>query len=394
MKRIWFAPLAALGLTAVLCGCAHVQPAAPRQDADKDRPAARAIQSVKERYAPDSRLAIFNVGLQRQGRELVLTGDVDRAEARVDVVRAVEATGVRVADRLNVLPSPQLGDQVWGISCLSVANGRELPDHKAEMGTQVLMGEAVRIWKQSTNVNFPWLLIQAPDGYLSWIERGSLVRCTREQVDAWERTPLLVVTNFEDCIREQPQPNAQPVSDVVMCDRVKQVGEEGDWYHVELPDGRAGYLPRKAVTDYHAWKQARKPTPENIERTARSFIGRPYLWGGYSSKGFDCSGFTEQVFYINGIDLVHSAAAQARLGVPVPLDDNLSQLKKGDLLFFGRRSRGGRSPRVTHVAIYLGNKLFIQSSQRVRISSLDPDSPASEEYRIHSLMAARRVLNP
>ena len=220
---------------------------------------------------------------------------------------------------------------------------------------------------------------------MAWVEGGTIVRCTGEQVDAWNKGPLLIVTALEERILEQPQADAQPVSDVVLCDRLRKAGEKGDWYRVELPDGRAGYLPRKAAVDFETWKQARHPTAENIERTARMFIGRPYLWGGYSTKGFDCSGFTEQVFYINGIDLVHSAAAQARLGVPVPLDEDLSRLRKGDLLFFGRRARGSRPERITHVGIYLGNKLFIQSSERVRVSSLDADSPAREEYRIHSL---------
>jgi hypothetical protein len=394
MKRIWLAVLPALVLGEILGGCAHLDITAPKKDADKSSPAGRAVQSVKERYAPDSHLAIFNVGLQHRGHELVLTGDVDRAEAKVDVIRAVERTGARVTDRINVLPTQQLSNRVWGIACLSVASGRELPDHKAEMGTQVLMGEVVRVWKQSTNVNFPWFLAQAPDGYVSWVEGGTIIRCDREQVDAWNREPLLVVTAFEERILEQPKADAQPVSDVVMCDRLKKTGEEGDWYRVELPDGRAGYLAKKAAEDFNTWKQARQPTAENIERTARSFVGRPYLWGGYSTKGFDCSGFTEQVFYINGIDLVHSAAAQARLGVAVPFDVDLSQLRKGDLLFFGRRARGGRPERITHVGIYLGNKMFIQSSQRVRVSSLDPNSPTREEYRIHSLLAARRVLNP
>jgi len=394
MKRIWLAVLPALVLGEILGGCAHLAITAPKKDADKSSPAGRAVQSVKERYAPDSHLAIFNVGLQHRGHELVLTGDVDRAEAKVDVIRAVERTGARVTDRINVLPTQQLSNRVWGIACLSVASGRELPDHKAEMGTQVLMGEVVRVWKQSTNVNFPWFLAQAPDGYVSWVEGGTIIRCDREQVDAWNREPLLVVTAFEERILEQPKADAQPVSDVVMCDRLKKTGEEGDWYRVELPDGRAGYLAKKAAEDFNTWKQARQPTAENIERTARSFVGRPYLWGGYSTKGFDCSGFTEQVFYINGIDLVHSAAAQARLGVAVPFDVDLSQLRKGDLLFFGRRARGGRPERITHVGIYLGNKMFIQSSQRVRVSSLDPNSPTREEYRIHSLLAARRVLNP
>jgi cell wall-associated NlpC family hydrolase len=394
MKQIRLVLLPTLALAEMLCGCAHLNTATPNQDADKSSPAGLALQSVKGKYAPDSHLAIFSVGLQHRGHELVLTGDVDRVEARLDVLRAVELTGTHVIDRINVLPSQPLSNRVWGIACLSVANGRELPDHKAEMGTQILMGEPVRIWKQSTNVNFPWFLVQAPDGYLAWVEGGTMVRCAREQVDAWNSGPLLVVTAFEDCILEQPQADAQPVSDVVMCDRLKKSGEEGDWYRVELPDGRTGYLPRKAAQDFNTWKQSRQPTADNIERTARGFVGRPYLWGGYSSKGFDCSGFTEQVFYINGVDLVHSAAAQARLGVPVPLDKDLSQLKKGDLLFFGRRARGGRPERITHVGIYLGDKLFIQSSQRVRVSSLDPNSPTREEYRIHSLLAARRVLNP
>jgi gamma-D-glutamyl-L-lysine dipeptidyl-peptidase len=394
MKTTWPALWLAAALAGWLCGCAHLDNRTPATNADASTPAGRAIQSVREQYAPDAHLAIFRVGLQHRGRELVLTGDVERAEAKVDVVRAVEATGVRVTDRINVLPSQQLSNRVWGLACLSVASARELPDHKAEMGTQVLMGEVVRVWKQSTNVNFPWFLIQAPDGYLAWVEGGTIVRCTGEQVDAWNKGPLLIVTALEERILEQPQAEAQPVSDVVLCDRLRKAGEEGDWYRVELPDGRAGYLPRKAAVDFAAWKQARRPTAENIERTARMFIGRPYLWGGYSTKGFDCSGFTEQVFYINGIDLVHSAAAQARLGVPVPLDEDLSQLRKGDLLFFGRRARGSRPERITHVGIYLGNKLFIQSSERVRVSSLDADSPAREEYRIHSLIAARRVLRP
>ena len=101
-------------------------------------------------------------------------------------------------------------------------------------------------------------LTQSADGYLSWLQKGTFVRCTREQVEAWNRGPLLIVTAFEDCIRERPDADAQPVSDVVLCDLVCKTGEEGDWYKVELPDKRAGFLPKTAATDYLAWKQARR----------------------------------------------------------------------------------------------------------------------------------------
>jgi gamma-D-glutamyl-L-lysine dipeptidyl-peptidase len=394
MKRYRLIALSTLALAGMFCSCAHLDNRAAKANGDTPDSAGQAIQRVKDKYAPNSRLAVFTVGLERRGNQLVLTGDVDRAEARMEVVQAVKGTGAKVDDQIQVLPDKRLGSELWGIACVSVANGRELPDHKAELGTQLLLGEVFRVWKRSTNALHPWFLTQAPDGYLSWVEGGTFTHSTREQVEAWNRGPLLVVTAFEDCIREQPQADAPPVSDVVMCDRLKKTGEAGDWYKVELPDGRAGYLPRKAATDFSEWKAARRATAENIEHTARSFMGRPYLWGGYSTKGFDCSGFTEQVFYINGIDLIHSAAAQSKLGTAVPLDAELSQLKKGDLLFFGRRSRDGRPERVTHVGIYLGNKLYIESSQRVRVSSLDPDSPDRSEYRIHSLLAARRILNP
>ena len=200
------------------------------------------------------------------------------------------------------------------------------------------------------------------------------------------------MTAFEDRILEQPRADAQPVSDVVLCDLVRKTGEEGDWFKVELPDQRAGFLPKKAAQDYAAWKRARQPTAENIERTARQFIGRPYLRGGNSPKGFDCSGFTKTVFFLNGIDLQRDSSKQAGQGTPVPLDGDLSQLKKGDLLFFGHPARRGRPERVVHVGTYLGDKLFIHSSERVRINSLDPQSPLRDENRIRTLLRARRLL--
>ncbi len=392
LKRSWPFLLFTAALAVALCACAHLDGDAPAANANSSDPVAHALQGVKEQFAPSSRLAICNLGVERQGHELVLTGEVDRAEAKLAAVRAVERTGAKVTDRIQLLPDERLGDQVWGISCLSVASGREQPEHKAEMGTQVLMGHVVRVWKPTTNAVFRWYWTQSRDGYLSWLQKGTFVRCTKAEADAWERSPLLIVTALEDCIREQPQPDAQPVSDVVLCDLVRRTGEEGDWFKVALPDQRTGFLPKTAATDYAAWKQSRQPTAENVERTARQLIGRPYMWGCNSPKGFDCSGFTKTVFFLNGIDLLRDSSQQAGQGVPVPLDAELSQLKKGDLLFFGRRSRDGERERVVHVGLYLGDKLFIHSSEQVHISSLDPNSPIRDENRIRTLLRARRVL--
>jgi cell wall-associated NlpC family hydrolase len=377
---------AAFGL---LTGCS-LSDGAPNPALPDPSPILPALNQLKAKYAPDSHMGVYSVGLESQAPNLVLTGEVDSAQARLDTLAAIERAGLKVTDRLNLLPTKDLGERVWGIACLSVASGREQPEHKAEMGTQELMGAVVRVLKPGTNSL--WYYAQSSDGYLAWFERGTFVRCTREQVDAWSHAALLVVTAFEDSIREAPQPESQPVSDVVVADLVKKIGEADGWFKVELPDGRAGFLPKTSAEDYAVWQQNRRPTAENIERTAKLFLGRPYLWGGNSPKGLDCSGFTKLVFYLNGLDLPRNAAQQAHTGREVSPTAELSGLKKGDLIFFGSPARDGRPERVHHVGVYLGDKLFIHSSERVQINSLDPNSPIRDEHRIRTLFSARRAL--
>ena len=285
-------------------------------------------------------------------------------------------------------PARDLGEDVWGLVTVSVASARELPSHKAEMATQLLLGESARVWKQKGR----WFQIETADGYRCWLEGGTFVRSGPAEVRRWNESPLLFVTALEECVRETPQPDAPPVTDVVLGCRLQRIGDAVDWFRVALPDGRAGYLPKRAATDLAQWQAGRQPTADNIERTAKQFLGRPYLWGGNTPRGLDCSGFTKLVFALNGIELKRNAGQQAEQGVEVPLDRNLSQLRKGDLVFFGHRARGNRPERITHVGIYLGDKQFIHASQRVRINSLDPASPLCDAERLRGLLRARRVL--
>jgi cell wall-associated NlpC family hydrolase len=95
---------------------------------------------------------------------------------------------------------------------------------------------------------------------------------------------------------------------------------------------------------------------------------------------------------MNGIELNRNASEQVRQGTEVLLDPNFSKLKKGDLLFFGW-ARGDDGPEwITHVAIYLGNKSFIQSAEMVKISSLDPAAANYDEHHARHLLYARRIL--
>ena len=384
------AVLAAASLIVAAAGCSGPSgPLGNNMEPDNASQAVlAALQSVKAQYAPDSHLAVFDITPLRQDGQLLLKGEVDNPAAKQAALAAAAGAAANVIDRVAVLPSPDLGDRTWGIASLSVLNAREKPGHASEMGTQILMGYCFKIWKSRTN----WFLVQGADGYLGWTEGGSFAWATREQVNHWNASPLLIVTAFEERILEQPDSQAPPVSDVVMGDLVRCTGLEGDWFKVELPDGRAGYLPKSAAADYAQWRKSRRPTPENIESTARSFLGRPYFWGGNSIRGMDCSGLTQFVFFLNGIDLPRNASQQRASGPDLPLAGDLSYLRKGDLLFFGRRATARTPEKITHVAIYLGGKLFIHSSDRVRLNSLDPASPLSDPPRIRSLLHARRVL--
>jgi hypothetical protein len=353
--------------------------------------AVHALQQLKAKYAPANQFGVYAVGLSSADRQLVLTGIVDNLQASKETGKTIASLGLTASNTIRVLPEASLGERTWGVACLSVASARELPDHKAELGMQVLMGGSIRVLQRGTNAM--WYYIQSPDGYCAWLERGTFSCCTQSEAEAWAHSPLLFVSALEEVIWSKPDRSSEPVSDVVLADLVKKTGEQGDWYQVELPDKRAGFLPRTAAEDYAAWKLKRRPSPENIERSARMFLGRPYLWGGDSPKGFDCSGFTHMVFFLNGIELSRNSSQQARQGVDVRLDANLSGMARGDLLFFGVPARGELPERIHHVGIYLGNKLFIHSSERVQINSLDPESPIRDEHRIRTLLRARRVLS-
>ena len=239
-----------------------------------------AVQSVKSNYAPDPHLKIFNVSVVHERDRFVLKGEVENPAAKKELLAQLAVMGVNTEDQIQVLPAPEMGDRSWGIAMVSVVNVREKPGNPSEMGTQILTGNVFRVWEEKTN----WFLVQTPDGYPGWTEGGGFYLCTREEADAWNNSPLLIVTAFDERILEEPDPEAFPISDVVMGGLVKYAGQVGIWLKVQLPDGRIGYMPKSSAVDYAEWRASRHATPGNIERTAKSFLGRRIFGGQFDSR--------------------------------------------------------------------------------------------------------------
>ncbi len=361
---------------------------APRLAGQAQAPPAPAdiVAAVKARFAPDARVAVFDVRVETRGPSIELTGDVDQPAAKEALVTAFRDAGLTgVVDKVAVLPGPELAVKPLGIVTVSVAVMKTKPSHASELANQLLAGMVVKLLKKEGG----WYYVQSlDDRYLGWMEADHLALATGEQADAFARSPRVVVTSQFAIVREQASADAPVVSDLVVGDMLEAAGQAGSWIPVRLPDGRKGFLSRTDAADYGAWKASRAVTPENIEQTARRFMGVPYLWGGTSARGFDCSGFLKTVFRLNGLELQRDTDQQANQGAAVPLDDDLAQLRRGDVLFFGPRPG---VTRITHTGIYLGGKLFIHCSGMVKLNSFDPASPRYSESLLKRLVRARRM---
>lgn len=365
----------------VLNACAPVS--------EQDEALTKALEPVRQKYAPDRRVAVFTVTAERRGNVVVAKGEVDHPDAEREALDLLASkAGPEVVDSILVLPDPELGDKTVGIVNVSVGNMRSKPGHPQELASQVLMGMVVKILKEQGG----WYYVQSHDKYLGWMEKGSVTVTDEEGLEEWLRAPKVIVTDYFGIVRESPNTRALPVTDVVPGMLMRKGGRSGSWIAVALPNGRKGFIQASIAEDYGTWRRSRQLTAENVEAAAKLFVGVPYLWGGTSAKGFDCSGYTKTVFRLNGLELNRDANQQALMGEEVPVGKDFGGLKKGDLLFFGRKASDERPERIWHVGIYLGGKEFIHCAGRVRINSFDENAPHYDPERLNTFVRARRVI--
>lgn len=346
-------------------------------------------RTLKARYAPDRRVALFDVECSLTGaKKLLLRGVTTSAEAKAELLSTLEARGYEAVDSLRLLPDEEgLEGKTYGIINLSVASLRVEPDYSSEMTTQALLGMPVRVLERDG-----WYRIQTPDDYIAWVHRVSVLPVTRKELTAWNRAEKVVVTSHYAFVYSQPDRRSQTVSDVVAGNRLKLEGAEGDFYRVSYPDGRRGYVEKSVALPEREWRKNLKQDAASIIRTAHTLMGVPYLWAGTSSKGVDCSGFVRTVLFMHDIIIPRDASQQAYVGQHIDIAPDFSNLRPGDLVFFGRKATAERKERVVHVGIYIGGRRFIHSQGDVRISSFDPQDERFDAFNLERLLFATRVL--
>ena len=256
----------------------------------------------------------------------------------------------------------------YGVCRLSVVPVRREPAHTSELVTQLLFGDHYEVSERSKDGK--WLMIRIHfDLYTGWIDSKQHHLISRDYFQYFSDAEFKITTDISSTLLYNKAPitvlmgSVMPISSTELFKMEEQFAFNGE----------AKNLGQKREYEY-------------LRSTALKYLNAPYLWGGKTPFGIDCSGFTQMVFRICGYLLLRDAFQQSSQGKPV---DNLAESKPGDLVFFSN-DKG----RISHTGILIGPDKIIHASGRVRIDSLDDKGIRGNDPTVytHNLSHIRRIL--
>lgn len=347
-------------------------------------------RALKKEFAPDKRVELFDIHFKNTNNTVVLTGETTSKKAFKILLDSLKQKNISYKNNVRILPDSAIGKQSYGLGNNSVINIRSKPKHSAELGTQGLLGMQLKVLDKKGS----WYRVRTPDNYISWVDAGGIKRMTADELQTWNKKNKIIYTTNSGFVYELKNDTSTRVSDIAFGGILAVRKEHDSFYEVEYPDGRIGFAKKSEAVLYTTWLKNNPSNAAFIEASAKTMLGVPYLWGGTSTKGNDCSGFTKMVYLMNGFVIPRDASQQVHAGKAVDEELKFEGLEKGDLLFFGTPAKDGKKQRVTHVGIWLGNNKgeFIHSASNVHLSSINENEKNYDAFNKGRYLGSRRYL--
>ncbi|MDD5571227.1 MAG: C40 family peptidase [Bacteroidales bacterium] len=257
----------------------------------------------------------------------------------------------------------------YGFCNLSVVPVRKQPSSLSEMTSQLLFGEIFQIVRKQDE----WLQIKIFfDGYEGWINQTQFKPISNETFIKLSNISPDLSTDLVQLLIDDTNKFVIPV---LMGSSLPYLVNNS--FYIE---------ETKYIFEGQTVDKSKLKNRNNIAETAYMYLNAPYLWGGRSPFGIDCSGFTQMVFKINGMKLLRDASQQASCGDALSFPDEAQQ---GDLAFFENDEK-----KIIHVGIILGKSQVIHASGKVRIDKIDNRGIFNSELNnyTHTLKFIRKIL--
>jgi gamma-D-glutamyl-L-lysine dipeptidyl-peptidase len=241
---------------------------------------------------------------------------------------------------------------------------RRKPGHPREMVNQLLFGEAVKILRTKNN---------------QWVK----VRSLHDEYEGWLTSTMLIAADKDAVKAKHPVVTTGLLESLIIGDEKMMIPAGSTLPFFEGGKGKLGEL-EFVFNGFSRDRYAQEPAAAWIIQMAGTWLHAPYLWGGRTILGVDCSGFVQVIYKQAGIDLPRDAWQQAQMGNPVK---KLEDAQPGDLAFFDNQED------IVHTGILLGNGEIIHASGRVRIDDITSKGIINRETgkRTARLRAIRRV---
>lgn len=256
----------------------------------------------------------------------------------------------------------------FGVCCLSIIPVRADASNKSEMVSQLLFGETFSI---QTLLNGWAKIVIDHDSYEGWIDEKQFISLNIE-----EHTQILSITKYysTDLVNDVSQKNAGPI--LILPGSTLYSPSTTEF---SLGKGTFSYNGQSVKADI-------APSIDKMVMNAYLFLDSPYLWGGRTPFGIDCSGFVQIVARLCGISLPRDTQQQVEKGEMINL---ISEARPGDLAFFDNEEG-----RIIHVGILLDNAQIIHASGKVRIDAIDHQGIFNNELKkySHQLRVIKRII--